>query len=307
VRAARALSQAGQKDSSSGCLLGAGSSGYRLSADLMPALDEIPEAPVELDVQLQAAQGAVRVLTAWGQLGAASQALVLASFTTLGAQSVRALGVALVATDEGVYLRYSDAPASAADGPLPVQSAIARLLSAAHNESAVLYVTAEAATPLAQLVELLRLLPAGRPVALALALPAGTHVPVAGSQANAQVCADGLPALGEGSPEGALDSREIVAALGPLKQAAQACLENAQGRARAGGRLVLALRIDERGAVRESCAQEDAIGDAVLAACVLASTRDLRFPAPHPAGLVDVLLPLSLVPSSGSPQRPLCD
>jgi hypothetical protein len=237
----------------------------------------------------------------------APQALVLASFTALGPQSVRTLGVALLATDEGVYLRYSDAPASAADGPLPTQSAIAGLLAAPHNGAAVLYVTAEAAIPLAQLVELLRLLPAERPVALALALPAGTQVPVTSPQQTAQVCADGLPPLAEGSAEGELDSREIVAALGPLKQAAQDCLQNAQGRARAGGRLVLALRIDKSGAVQESCAQEDAIGDAALAACVLASSRDLRFPAPRPPGPVDVLLPLSLVPTGSAQERALCE
>jgi hypothetical protein len=307
VRAARVAIRAGRKDSTAGCLITQGVNGFGLGADLMPALDELPDAPVELDGRLQRERDPVRVLTAWGQVGDAQPAIALAAFTTLGPESTRALGVALLLTDEGVQLRYSDAAASDADGPLPAQAAIERLLAAPHNADATLYVTAEAAIPLAQLVELLRLLPTDRTVALVLLLPQGTSVPARKTEASRQLCSDGLPEPAAGAVEGSLDSRAILAALGPLKSDAQSCLTTAQGQARAGGRLALALRIGEDGRVQEGCIQEDAIGDATLEACVMASARALRFPTPDPRGFVDVRLPLVLAPVGTPAQHALCE
>jgi hypothetical protein len=307
VLTARLLLEAGRGDSDTGCLIAHDHDGYRLGADLMPAFNEIPDAPAELDAALQAAKGPIRVLTAWGEVGDGTYALALAGFTTIGPESAHALGLALLLTDQGVYLRYSDGAASADDGPLPMQAAVARLLGAPHNANAVLYVTAEAATPLGQLVELLRELPAGRQVALASPLPPGTRLPAAQQAAPAQTCPDGLPEPSADSTEGSLDTQAIIAALGPLRKDAQACLAAAQGQARAGGRLAVALRITQDGRVQAACVQRDAIGDATLEACVLASARNLLFPPPDPPGFVDVHLPLALTPVGPGTQRPLCE
>jgi hypothetical protein len=144
-------------------------------------------------------------------------------------------------------------------------------------------------------------------VAFALALPSSTHVPAQNAQLSPQRCPDGLPEPVEGSAEGELEASAIVHALAPLRVQAQACLEQARGAARAGGRLTLALRIAADGRLQESCVEDDATGDAQLELCILASARALQFPLPKPAGFVDVRLPLSLTPGSVAPQRALCE
>jgi hypothetical protein len=116
-----------------------------------------------------------------------------------------------------------------------------------------------------------------------------------------------LPAPAPGSPEGDLDAKAIVAQLGPLRAAAEACLAHARGPASAGGRLVLALRIAADGRTQQACLMEDAIGDAALAGCVIDAANALRFPAPSPAGFVDVHLPLALAPEGPPMQRALCE
>jgi hypothetical protein len=307
VRAARLAIQAGRADSGTGCLLTRRGRDLELSADLMPALDELPDPARDLDTQLQRQLEPIRVLSAWGQIGRLQPGLVLAAFTTFGAENLQAVGLALLLTDQGVYLRYSDASADARDGPLALESAIARLLAAPHNAEAALYLSAEADLPLAKLIELLRLLPGQRSVTFALALPSGTHVPTQTVQLTPQRCPDGLPEPIEGSDEGELAASAIVPALAPLRVQAQACLEQARGAARAGGRLTLAMRIAADGRVQESCVQEDASGDAQLELCILTSARALQFPVPAPAGFVDVRLPLSLTPASVASQRALCE
>lgn len=308
VRAARLAIQAGDADSAAGCLLTRREREYELSADLMPALDALPDPPVELDARLRRQTAAARILSAWGQVGSLAPGVVLAAFTSFGPENLQALGLVLLLTDEGVYLRYTDAAAGAQDGPLPVETAIARLLAAPHNAHAALYVTAEAAVPIAQLAELLRSLPQDRSVALVLALPPDTRVPIPIVEARGpQTCPAGLPEPAEASVEGELASQAILPALEPLRKQAQACLEQARGAARAGGRFVLALRIAQEGRVQDSCVQEDATEDALLELCILASARALRFPRPDPAGFVDLRLPLSLAPASAPAQRPLCE
>jgi hypothetical protein len=294
-------------DSSAGCLLGHSDAGFRLAADLMPALDELPDAVVDLDARLQREQGPMRVLTGWGPTIGPDGTLVLATFTALAPGALRSPVVALLLTDEGTYLRYGSTRASDADGPLPAQAAVARLLAAPGNRGATLYVAAEAAVSLAELVALLRLLPAEHEVVLGLPLPAGTRLPSVAAAAQPDLCPEGLPTPGEQSVEGALEPRAIVAALAPLRSDAQACLDRARGQARAGGRLVLALRIGEDGRAQAACLAEDGIGDPALGSCVLSSARALRFPAPEPAGFVDVRLPLALSPAESPPQRALCD
>ncbi len=307
VRAAALRVAAHDADSAAGCLLATAGKGYSLQADLMPALDPLPDAPTELDDRLQRERGPVRVLTGWGPLGDDGATLALVAFTTLPPSALHAPALSLWLTDEGVYLRSGSAPAGAGDGPLQPRAAIARALAMPGTADGVLYVTAEAAAPMAELIALLRALPAERLVALALALPAGTRLPASTAQAAPQDCPGGLPPPPEQSSEGTLDPHAIVAALGPLRAQAEACLRNAQGRARAGGRLVLALRIEADGRAGAACLRDDPIGDPALAACVIAAARGLRFPIPNPPGFVDVHLPLALTPEGPPAQHGVCE
>jgi hypothetical protein len=310
VAAARVLIRGGQADSTAACLLASDAGGFVLGADLMPALATLPDAPVELDAQLQNTRGPARVLTAWGPAGRGEPQLALTAFTSLPAESVRASVVALVLTDQGVYVRFG-ANAVGGDGHAQtIEAAVARVLAAPGNSDGVLYVSAEATTPLSALAQLLRTLPVTQRVALSIVLPPGTSLPAAAPAAAASAadhCSEGLPDLGADEAEGELDSAAIAGALGPLQSAARECIDSAAGPARAGGRFAIALRIGRDGGVTHACLQQDTAGDATLAACVLAGARQLRFPAPQPAGSVDVLVPLSLTPRPIPLQRALCE
>jgi len=309
VQAAGARLSAGALDARGECLLRVAGAGHALDAELMPALHELPESVADLDAALQRARGPVRVLTAWGQVGAIEPDLALASFTALSPEALRAPVVALLIGDAGAYLRYGDGAASEADGPIAIDAVVPRLLAQPRAQGAVLYVAAEDGTPLVALAELLRALPSGRSIALAQVLPPGTRVPPIAAQAppDQQLCLDGLPEPAAGSNEGELDPAVALEALAPLRDGARACLQDATGAARAGGRIVLALRVGANGAVEHACLLQDGIGDAALGACVLQSARSVRMPAPSPSGFVDLHLPLALTPEALPERRALCE
>jgi hypothetical protein len=315
VGAARVLIRDGRGDSNAGCLLTTDrdTAAFKLAADLMPALDVLPDVPIDLDAQLQRTPGPARVLTAWGPAGHGEPELALTSFTALPAEYARGPVVVLVVTDAGVYVRFGNTQVSdEARGPLPIERAVSRavdapMLKLPGNENATFYVTAEAGVPLATLAQLLYLLPVDNANALAIVLPAGTKLPAPPPPApSADSCPDGLPDLDENEPLGDLDRSAIVAALGPLQDAASECMRNATGVGRAGGKLVLALRVGRDGSVPRACTYSDPIGDVALATCVLSGARQLRFPPPNPPGSLDVLLPLSLSPIGPQRQQGLC-
>lgn len=308
VREAAARAARNEQAATGPCLLAPQGSAFTLSAALLPALAEFAETPADLDPLLERNKGPLRALTAWGQAGAIQPELAFAAFTALSPQSLRAPVIGIALTDRGAYLRYGDRPASDADGPIANAAVIPRLLAHPESAQAVLYVTAEAELPLGQLAELLRLLPHGRPVAFAQLLPEGTLLPpLAEANAPARMCPDGLPDLPGGSVEGDLATEAVVAALAPLRESASACLANATGPARAGGRITLALRVAPDGSITETCLVQDGIADASLAECVLSSARTLRMPAPNPPGFVDVHVPLELAPVTEPVQQPLCE
>ena len=200
-------------------------------------------------------------------------------------------------------MRFGNTQVSDAGPVSPTNEAIARvvdspMLSMPGNENATFYVSAEAGVSLETVARLLSVLPADKAIALAIVLPAGTKLPAATPPPapSADLCPDGLPELDANEAQGDLERSAIVAALPPLQDAATECMRNATGAARAGGKLVLGLRVARDGNVSRACTVRDAIGDAALATCVLSGARQLRFPAPNPAGSVDVQLPLSLSP-----------
>jgi hypothetical protein len=215
-------------------------------------------------------------------------------------------------TDEGVYVRSSQRAAADPD-PITVDALSASIPSTSPESIGVLFVTAESGTSLERLAEVLALVPpalSGR-VGLAVALAPGTRLPAppdapASADAAAGLCPDGLPELAPDVPLGDLRADAIVQSLGPLRQAAEICVSSTTGPGAAGGRVVLALRIGADGTIDDACAVEDATNDPVLRACLLRATRSVAFPAPSPAGVVDVQLPLLLAPLPAQRQAPLC-
>jgi hypothetical protein len=307
VRTARVLIRNPQATAHGACLLAQNADGYSLRADLAPAIDGLPDAPAELDGQLQRAEGPMRVLTPYGPTAGGDAALVLTSFTAVVPQAARAPALAVALTDAGAYLRYGASQASDADGPLLLDALITRLHAA--DGDALIYVTAEAAVAIADVVALLRLLPVEREVALAIALPSSTTLPSASAALAPAVdrCPEGQPEIDADAAQGDLDQSAVLSAIAPLRVQAQDCLDAARGPARAGGRVALAVRVAADGSVARACMLSDAIGDPALAECVLSSARALRFAAPKPSGVVDVHLPLSLQPAGPSSQRALCN
>lgn len=305
VRAARALAKHGSATRPQ-CLLSEAAPGYRLDAELLSALDPIPDPPAELDAALQANQGRLAALSAWGVLGAPDATVVLASFTGIAPQDLRANPSALLLTENGAYLRSAARASTEADGPLPPEGALNRLKEDATLGVGPLFVSAEAGVPLAAVAALLQALAPERSVALAVALPFGTRLPAASAELGALACPDGLPEVSDERPEGGLDAAALSAALRAVVPDAERCLANARGPGRAGGALTLALRIGATGTVEHACAVGGDLNDAGLVACVIEVARNARYPVPSPAGFVDVHAPLRLSPAPWPSDRPFC-
>ncbi len=307
LAAARTLDDRRDSESPEGCLL---RRGFRLEADLAVAVRPLPSAPDDLDDELARHPGPVNALSRWGAYGSGEPSAPSFAAVTTTLPPRREPAVVWAITDEGVYVRSSRRPAASPD-PIPVDALSASVASAGVEDIGVLFVTAESGTSLARLAEVLALVPpalSGR-VGLAVALAPGTRLPAPPDaapevDAAAGLCPDGLPETD--APLGELRPETIVQSLGPLRQAAEICVSGTTGPGAAGGRVVLALRIGADGTIDEACAVEDAPGDPALRACLLRATRSVGFPAPSPAGVVDVQLPLVLAPLPAQRQAPLC-
>jgi hypothetical protein len=306
VRAARVIAGQSDAEPSARCVLSAAPSGYRLGADLMTALQPIPDPPAELDAALQAGAGPLAVLSAWGVLGTPGGTLVLSAFTATPPQRLRTTPSALLLTESGAYLRAGGRRSSEDDGPLPPEGALARLEADPDLAAGPLFVSAEAAVPLSALAALLQALPAERAVALAVVLPAGTQLPAESAGLGALACAAGLPEPEAERPEGEIDARALSEVLRGLIPEGERCLQNARGPGRAGGALTLGLRIAADGSAEHACVIAGDLRDPVLVGCVLEAVRSARYPTPSPAGFVDVHAPLRLEPTSWPEPRPYC-
>jgi len=306
VRAARVISEHDTDEPSARCVLSAAASGYRFTADLMTALDPIPDPPAELDAALQANPGPLAVLSAWGVLGSADAPLALSAFTATPPQRLRAPPSALLLTESGAYLRSGAGRSNEDDGPLPPEGALARLEADPALASGPLFVSAEAAVPLTAIAALLQALPVKRAVALAVVLPAGTRLPAPSAGLGALACEAGLPEPDAERAEGAIDAGALSAVLRGLVPSAERCLQSARGPGRAGGTLTLALRIAADGSAEHACVVGGELRDPVLVGCVLEGVRAARYPTPSPAGFVDVHAPLRLEPASWPEPQPYC-
>lgn len=304
---ARALDDRRDQDSDAGCLVRRLASGWRLEADLAVAVRPLPAAPADLDERLRTDPGPLVLLSRWGAYGEARDGALAFSAVTMTLPPRREPAVVWIVTDEGVIVRSSGAALEAGAGPL--DAAVAALPA----DVGALFVAAEAGVPLARLAEVLARVPAslhGR-VGLAVVLAPGTRLPApppAPTPAESEArCPDGLPALGDDEPLGSLRPERIVSSLGPLRQSVEICVGATDGPGAAGGRVVIALRIGGDGRVAHACVVEDGPDDPALRACVVRATRGIAFPAPEPAGFVDVSLPLALAPAESQRQRPLCE
>ncbi len=305
--AARTLDDRRDQESTAGCLL---RPAWRLEADLAVAVRPLPAPPDDLDEFLESEPGPVNVLSRWGAYGSGDPEKPSFSAVTSTRPPRREPAIVWAITDRGVYVRSSSAREPA--DPQPLDTVASSITDPA--SIGVLYVTAEAGTPVDRVADLLRRVPAalaGR-VGVAVALAPGTRLPAPpeasdSADSSAGLCPDGLPELPGDAATGDLRPDAIVASLGPLRQAAGTCVSGTQGPGAAGGRVVLALRIGRDGRVESACATSDATNDPVRRECLLRAARATAFPAPSPPGSLDVQLPLSVAPLPSQRQTPICD
>ncbi len=304
--AARALdlAAAGQAEGDERCLIELGTPA-RFTADVLVGARPLPDVPVELVSSLEKAAGPAVVVTAWGASPGELPEVALNAFTTTTPASAGAAAVSLFVTSKGVFARGAAMSLRARPEALDVQTAAGLL--AQLPDPAIVYVTAERATPLERVIEVLRSVPNRFEVALAVALPKGTRLPAPPARSSELLCPDGLPAPGDDEPEGSLEVSALREVIAPLRDAALQCALSTGGLALQGGRLELGMRIGSDGRPRTLCMVNDSIGELVLRRCVIEAARRLHFPAPQPQGFVDVQLPLELTIAGPNAQRALCE
>jgi hypothetical protein len=315
--AANRLDQRALDSSSEGCLLENPQSAdgvWKLKADIAVGVRPLPEPPTDLASGQGSPSEPVTILSRWGRRGDAPNALTLVAFTTTSASGVKLPALALLITKAGLWLRSVAATVDALPtGPLKPEQLAPILAARIARSEQVLYITAEAETPLSDVYSLLASLPSQKlEVALAVALPPGTRLPSLSVPAEAEPadasrwCPAGLPEVSGNIAEGDLPGAALADALKPLREAAQACLANEQRALATGGKVTLALRIGADGRVQTACLLDDEIREVTFADCLLRAARQQAFPHPQPPGLVDVHLPLAFSSSAVPRQNPVC-
>ncbi len=308
VDAASVLDERGEGASTEACMLRRPRRRgwpWILEADVASSVRPIPEAPDDLDARMVRSGLPVLVFSRWGQIGSRAYDVALASITSAPPMPGQST-VVLILTGRGYYLRTTDRRISAGRiSPRPIPRG-GRLIEEIQEDSLV-FVTAEADVPLADLSRLLSVLPEGTPVSLCVALEEDIRIPdppEPPADRDTGLCPEGLPTPGDELEAGALERALLVGALGPLRRRARECLESAAGTRAAGGLVELMMRIGVEGRVTDACVRSDELGGTQLRHCLIESARATRFPTPRPSGYVDVSLPLRLVPSY---QSALCE
>ncbi len=307
VRLARSLGHGTAAASDAGCLLAREQTerdAHVLRADLMPALEGMPDPPTDLAARMREHGGAVALLTAWGAAGDARAELIFAGFTTFPAASASGPFMVLALSEDQAFIRYGDAPATQSAGVLTIPAAVAQVREQLERTHGTLFVTASASTKLAELRAALEPLRAVENVGLAVLLPAGTSLPAhAADASSSELCPTGLPDPGD-ADFGDLTREALAPALATLHDGIARCLGSLRS---AAARVVVALRIDPLGRVQHACMLDAGGVDARTVGCLLLSARELQTPAPNPRGVVDLHLPLALVADGPHAQRALCD
>jgi len=301
VQSARQLDDESRAESDVGCVL-RGTGPYRFTADVAVAIRPLPEAPEDLDVRLVESTSA-RLFTRWGQINPGGDLAVVAFTGTPAPQGTT--GAAIFVTDQGIYVR--PAGHGPTEGPLPFDEG-AGAARATVAGSPMTLIAAESSAALSAVRDLLEALPleASPRIALGVTLAPDVRLPDPTTREDdgRGLCPDGLPRLA--GDAGELAAQAIVGALGPLRDGATRCMASATGPGAAGSRIGLAMRIGPDGRLSEACMTADSASDPALRDCLLEAARATTFPTPDPAGAVDVLLPMELVPDASLAQALIC-
>lgn len=293
----QATQRDGRAQHAADCLFELHDDGLILRGDVLGAVRPLPMPSLDLDQPLLASVS-INLLTPFGRYGDAPGALSLVSFSYAPA-TTRA--VAIVVTDRGVYVRGTSASVPALNAATAQEAARA----VAAVDKATVYIAAEAEVSTKALVDVLQALDTSRlPVALAVNLTSDTTLPNAVSEPLAPLCPDGLSVTNDA--EGDLNPSTLSATLSQFRERAADCMESADAAGAAGGHVTLAMRVGNTGSVSEACLQREETGDARLRACLLREAKKLQFPAPQPAGSVDLALPLLLQSRKPPAPKPLC-
>lgn len=291
------------------CLLGRTDKGFALGVAAAPAASTWPQPSKTPAATTVAADGVTtpgRVLTPWGLVGPGGDGPLWMAFTPLPASAAQATGL-LVELDRGQVRLHRTDDAAVPPAPMDHDALALEVVKQRGGEPITVYVAATAQTPLRSLHALLHRLPVDIPVALAVALPPGSSMPPATKERAVPArCPEGLPEPDDDAEDGELPRAQLVAAMAPLAESARGCFESARGRAASGGRVVVALRIGDRGSIAHACIASPTLGDPVLDTCIAENARQLRFAVPSPPGIVDVHLPLQLTAIESSPPRAVC-
>lgn len=303
VRATQRLDERGAAESEAGCLLrgGEGGGAWRFEGSVALPIRPLPAPPDALAPRLRG-RGPVQLLGVWGRRG--SGALTLAVLTTTTPR--RGADVVVFVTTDGAHLRRTDREVTTAEaGPHPAAALAERL--AAMETPARVVITADGGLALTALRPYLAALPPTLEAAFALVLPADVRMPppAAAPSSDTGLCAEGLAPSDE--PEGELPVRTLLDAIEGARPALRACLALAPPENAGGGRLDVTFRVSADGRVSDACARADSIGDPGVRACVLQALSAMPLPAPDPTGVVEVAVPIVLVPDPSLAQRALCD
>lgn len=285
----------------------------QLAAPLAPATQALPALNDDLSALLTSSPGPARALTRFGRLGehmGTGPVLVSLSEVPQDLRQRRASAGFLTAGG-ALYLR--PVATTTGDGPPASESAAATApfsraaLAAAGLATAganLLFLAIESHTSEGLLRGLLQQLPESVQVILSTALPGSTRLPEDPVLAPPSEACPSWPLPLAQATAGDLDPKYLRSALGALTRSAQQCMSSSQGATE--GRLVLGLRIDETGAVAHACLLGDEWTDPAVSACLLKAARQLYVSPPDPSGVVDVELPLRLLPAAQPPHRNLC-
>lgn len=302
IRAARMLDEHGEDSSERGCLFQVDGDRAAMTADVAIAVRPLPDAPVDLGARLGGAAGPIRILSRWDLAGTGEVAVVVITSTPAPPSDARWELLAL--TERGIYRRLSNRAVSREEGgPLALDLVLEQL-----GDSTRLIVTADHGQSLSGLLSLLSALPADQVVGLGIVLPADIRLPNprVTNENREHLCEHGLAAPTDGRSAGTLAGPDILSVAAGLRPEFTRCLNQASGRAAAGGRFQVRFRIGDQGGVEQACLRQPTSVAPDLETCILAAVRDASFPAPDPVGFVDVSLPLELQPIPMPPPTPVC-
>ncbi len=250
---------------------------------------------------------AVTVYTRWGLIGGTGRGI--AALTPTPPPEGRRV-VAVLRATRTLLVTSTDTRHAARVGAGDLRAAIDAITEG--QPASVFYVAPENHSMGGVVTDLMAIARAtDAPVALAVPLARDARAPESRAPESPAATVDGmctaLSPLSEEAAPGTLHVAELRAALPAVQAAIEACRAGTSSvAALRGGRLRAALRIGPEGGAAEACVLEDGIGDEQLRLCAVRALRASRWPAPDPAGYVDVVLPFRLRADRSFEVAPIC-